>query len=1029
MSLFRKLARRKGRQDVAPSSTLQPDTISTDTSHPGTPRRSHILTAEELSQPCNTTTYEDRCSTEHRGHTFKEVSISGHSRSHIGDVHGNVTHHYWPSGPSLGVEEQEQLGAKRRVAEHKEFEDKKCIAFLKALEFEAMGSRLATISSAYVNTCAWIVETPQYTNWRDENLREDHHGVLWIKGNPGSGKSTLMKYALEVAETRDCNEAIVSFFFNARGQPIERSTEGMYRALLHQILSKLPRLYSGRIHVERKSWQVETLENMLQATLLTLKPDEHIVCYIDALDECAQDEVRDAVALFEDLGDRVVIEKIPLSICFSSRHYPHITMHKHEEIKVDSLDEHLEDISKYVQDHLSRMRITNPLKDDLETIIQRRCSGVFLWVVLVIKILREKRDEGASRPELIASLKAVPGKLQDIFASITDNPSEEMILAFQWLLYAKEQLDTVELYLAIKTGAGQLSTGKWDEADVDLESIERFHLRSARGLVEIKDSEFRRMRYPQFIHESVREHLLAGGLASLMEDEELTLQNDIHAWLAQYCLSYIQLDSPMYMRLRDGNPLELHRYDFPFLHYAVTNIFPHMETGRTGGALQIEALNTIPLEVIRSTRMIDAKMKGGPLVTPSVTLIYLLLEDRCCNLAKSILSHHSSIPASTVKPSQAAEQSSLPLDVNAQCGGYFGSALGAAVTSDSTELVQLLLNHGADPNLSPANSISPLMFAAINQFEDVAQLLISHGADVNLRMRNGDTALYEAAYIGSAALLTLLLLNGADPTVTGGKHGSPLGAAVAGRSDMNRLDSLVHHDAIICLLLDHGAQVNLWLDRSPLWIAACAHDSKMVRYLLDLGADVDARDDFRAHTPLHVSASAHPRVGWSGEVDRVLTMKNLLDGGADVNAVAKHGSTPLIAVSQQYASKDTLTVIQLLLDHGANVWHRGEDGTALDVAWSFAKGGYNWHDLETVRLLWNATFPESDLAERAFAYHRCDSQRWFDTRSIHDIYHIENADGSHDGLEDGDGSYYSDEDYDTDQSYESDASVRSAKTV
>lgn len=86
-----------------------------------------------------------------------------------------------------------------------------------------MYSRQATIGIAHTDTCTWIVEAPEYLRWRDESCLPEHHGVLWIKGNPGCGKSTLMKYALDIAQKRDQDggDIIVSFFFNARGQPLE----------------------------------------------------------------------------------------------------------------------------------------------------------------------------------------------------------------------------------------------------------------------------------------------------------------------------------------------------------------------------------------------------------------------------------------------------------------------------------------------------------------------------------------------------------------------------------------------------------------------------------------------------------------------------------------------------------------------------------------------------------------------------------------------------------------------------------------
>jgi len=172
-----------------------------------------------------------------------------------------------PGGNEGGRHVEEMQLAKERQAE-----EEKRIAFLKALEFDGMGSRLATISRAQAKTCDWIFKTPQYDRWRDESNRNEHHGILWMKGKPGAGKSTLMKYVLDIAKERDCSETIVSFFFDARGWPLEKSTEGMYRCLLHQILEGLPHLYSSKTLVTQRGWSIGALENMLQQYWCLLVP-------------------------------------------------------------------------------------------------------------------------------------------------------------------------------------------------------------------------------------------------------------------------------------------------------------------------------------------------------------------------------------------------------------------------------------------------------------------------------------------------------------------------------------------------------------------------------------------------------------------------------------------------------------------------------------------------------------------------------------------------------------------------------------
>jgi hypothetical protein len=112
-------------------------------------------------------------------------------------------------------------------------------ACLDSLFFREMNLRRNDIKVQAPETCAWLLEHANYKSW----LRQ-RQGLLWIKGNPGAGKSTLLKYALNECEGRASpNELVVaSFFFHGRGDPIQKSSLGLFRSLVHQILRQIPDL-------------------------------------------------------------------------------------------------------------------------------------------------------------------------------------------------------------------------------------------------------------------------------------------------------------------------------------------------------------------------------------------------------------------------------------------------------------------------------------------------------------------------------------------------------------------------------------------------------------------------------------------------------------------------------------------------------------------------------------------------------------------------------------------------------------------
>lgn len=124
-------------------------------------------------------------------------------------------------------------------------------------------------------------------------------------------------------------------------------------------------------------------------------------------------------------------------------------------------------------------------------------------------------------------------------------------------------------------------------------------------------------------------------------------------------------------------------------------------------------------------------------------------------------------------------------DVNAVYGRDFPRmgypVLRYAIDSKSEEMVKLLLQHGADPDMQTTSPIMhpdiqrgganvrnlPLLSYAIQSGAsiEIIKLLIQYGADVNQKtIMNEWTPLMVAAYYGNYAAVELLLVAGADYT-------------------------------------------------------------------------------------------------------------------------------------------------------------------------------------------------------------------------------------------------------------------------
>ena len=105
---------------------------------------------------------------------------------------------------------------------------------LNSIRLGAANDRSRRIEYGEETTGKWILCNPQYCGWKDE----PGPAFLWLQGNPGTGKSTLMKQIHHrLGKEGELQKAVVaSFYYCARGGEVETSHTRMLQALLYQLL-------------------------------------------------------------------------------------------------------------------------------------------------------------------------------------------------------------------------------------------------------------------------------------------------------------------------------------------------------------------------------------------------------------------------------------------------------------------------------------------------------------------------------------------------------------------------------------------------------------------------------------------------------------------------------------------------------------------------------------------------------------------------------------------------------------------------
>ena len=262
-------------------------------------------------------------------------------------------------------------------------------------------------------------------------------------------------------------------------------------------------------------------------------------------------------------------------------------------------------------------------------------------------------------------------------------------------------------------------------------------------------------------------------------------------------------------------------------------------------------------------------------------------------------------------------------------GSTVGKKFQYAASKGNFSEVQELLGRGADINNASSRLGTPISAAAMANQTEMVRLLLDKGADPNIH--DGRNALQQAAYEGSLEIVLLLLKNGAiihpDP-----QHLNYLSQRPHRRSsDALQAASLGGSEDIVKLLLERGAMIHAKTPEngSALYFAAVEGHKTIVELLIDHGADVNTQGD---HGSALQAASAE---GYSE------TVELLLDHGANVDIQDGNWGTALQAASYHGQRE----VVKLLLDHGADInIGGGVYGSALQAA---SARGYE----ETVQLL------------------------------------------------------------------------------
>ena len=328
-------------------------------------------------------------------------------------------------------------------------------SIVRSLIFDAMDDREDLVTVAYERTFDWIFrctgdaatdataiggdESTGFAKW----LKAEDRSIYWITGKPGSGKSTLVKYILHHPELPgllrqwagrlDIEPLVAGYYFwDAGSNPLQKSREGMMRTLLYQCLSQRPDLIR---EITRRRWALHsvfgevsftppqwTWEELNQTFALLAERSGHdfrLALFIDGLDEFDGDP-KDIIRLVQNIN-----LKQNVKICVASRPWTAFTdaFAQSPSLTMQRLTE--KDILTYVHGQFETCRAYNERKaafpEAVATLLKDvvlRAEGVFLWVSVVVRSLKEDMEDGQSPSELQAILQSLPEDITSLYTKI-----------------------------------------------------------------------------------------------------------------------------------------------------------------------------------------------------------------------------------------------------------------------------------------------------------------------------------------------------------------------------------------------------------------------------------------------------------------------------------------------------------------------------------------------------------------------------------------------------------------------------------
>ncbi|GKU14611.1 unnamed protein product [Fusarium langsethiae] len=287
---------------------------------------------------------------------------------------------------------------------HQDDKDKQCLKNLRETDPRDDKTRIQETKGGLLrDSYRWILGNDDFQQWHDDPRSQ----LLWIKGDPGKGKTMLLCGIIDELE-KDPDNRLSYFFCQATEARLNNAT-AVLRGLIYLLLFE-----------DRNAW--EALSKIL-AAILDDPCLNGAILIVDALDECQTNRLE----LLE-----LIAKPSRVKWVVSSRNWQDIeekldnTKQKvrlHLELNKDSVSKAVGTYIGYKVEELAGLKHYNTdTRNAVERHLIDNADGTFLWVALVCK---ELADSNVVRQRhTLSKLKLFPSGLDPLYKRMLEQISD-----------------------------------------------------------------------------------------------------------------------------------------------------------------------------------------------------------------------------------------------------------------------------------------------------------------------------------------------------------------------------------------------------------------------------------------------------------------------------------------------------------------------------------------------------------------------------------------------------------------------------